>query len=111
MLNQLKKSKRELEQQLNEVQEELDETYAEQQTSEQHRDRLQIQNERDRQQFSRDQEAKDQELDDLRHGFQKRIKTLETQLEEEVDERHRANTHRKDAESKLQVKERLSCTG
>jgi len=103
MLNQLKKSKRELEQQMNELQEELDETFSEQQQCEQQRDRLQVQNERDRQQYSRDLESKDQEIEDSRHGFQKRIKTLEIQLEEEADERQRANNHRKDAENKLQV--------
>jgi chromosome segregation ATPase len=103
MLNQLKKAKREIEQQLIEVQEELDEIYAEQQQLEQQRDRFQVQNERDRQQYSRDLELKDQELDEQRSGFQKRIKQLEIQLEEEADERHRANTSRKEAESKLMV--------
>ena len=103
-LNLLKKAKRDLEQQLNELQEELDDTYAEQQAAEQSRDRLQVQNERDRQQFARDRESKDQEMEDLRHGFQKRIKQLEVQVEEEADERTRANNQRKEAEQKLQVK-------
>ena len=86
------------------MQEELDDTYAEQQAAEQSRDRLQVQNERDRQQFARDRESKDQEMEDLRHGFQKRIKQLEVQVEEEADERTRANNQRKEAEQKLQVK-------
>ena len=43
-------------------------------------------------------------MEDLRHGFQKRIKQLEVQVEEEADERTRANNQRKEAEQKLQVK-------
>lgn len=41
--------------------------------------------------------------DDQRAGFQKRIKQLETQLEEEESERQSAHKQRKEAELKLNV--------
>ena len=62
MVNQLKRSKRELEQNFQELQEEFDELLAENQQTEQARDRFQVQNERDRQQAQRQLEAKDQEI-------------------------------------------------
>jgi len=101
MVNQLKRSKRELEQNFQELQEEFDELLAENQQTEQARDRFQVQNERDRQQAQRQLEAKDQEIDDQRAGFQKRIKQLEIQLEEEESERQSAFKQRKEAEMKL----------
>ena len=42
-------------------------------------------------------------LDDQRAGFQKRIKQLEIQLEEEESERQSAHKQRKEAELKLNV--------
>ena len=102
-LNQLKRNKRELEQQLEELREELEESLSELDRAEQARDRLQVQNERDRIHFKSELEAKDLELDESRSTLQKRIKNLEIQLDDEADERKKIVEQRKDAEAKLMV--------
>merc|ERR1711962_1926608 len=100
-LNQLKRNKRELEQQLEELREELEETTSDLERAEQARDRLQVQNERDRVQMKSEMEAKDLELEESRSTLQKRIKNLENQLDDEATERKKIVDQRKEAEAKL----------
>ena len=102
-LNQLKRNKRELEQQLEELREELEETTSDLERAEQARDRLQVQNERDRVQMKSEMEAKDLELEESRSTLQKRIKNLENQLDDEASERKKIVEQRKEAEAKLMV--------
>ena len=102
-MNQLKRNKRELEQQLEELREELEETTSDLERAEQARDRLQVQNERDRVQMKSEMDAKDLELEESRSTLQKRIKNLENQLDDEATERKKIVEQRKEAEAKLMV--------
>ena len=88
---------------MEELREELEESLSELDRAEQSRDRLQVQNERDRMHFKSEIDQKELELDESRSTLQKRIKNLEIQLDDEAQERKKIVEQRKDAEAKLMV--------
>nr|CAB3264151.1 unconventional myosin-XVIIIa [Phallusia mammillata] len=101
LVNGLKKQIRELEAKLKDQEEELEEQATSIHTLEQTRERLEMSTEQARQQRLREMENKEDELEEMRISYHKKIKQLEFQLEEEEQERATMSKHRRDLEQEL----------
>lgn len=101
----LKKSKRELDQRILELQEELDDAHDEIETVRQQKERLQMEVEKDKQNFQRDIQARDTEIEELRLSFNRRNKQAENQIDELERERSKIDATRRELEQKVRVME------
>ncbi|XP_048583145.1 unconventional myosin-XVIIIa-like isoform X2 [Nematostella vectensis] len=98
----LKRQIRELEQKVQDQEEELDEQAGQIQILEQTKLRLEMAGERDKQLISKELEAKEEELEEVRYSMQKKIKQLEAQLEEEYQEKTSAIKAKRDIERRIE---------
>ena len=97
----LKSQVREMESKLREQEEELDDQQGEIQQLEQTKLRLEMQLEKDKQKWLREVAEKESEMDDLRFHTQKKIKSIEMQLEEESEACNALQREKRELERKL----------
>ncbi|XP_064613479.1 LOW QUALITY PROTEIN: unconventional myosin-XVIIIa-like [Liolophura sinensis] len=98
----LKRQKHELELKVKEQEEELDDQAGHIQQLEQGKLRLEMQQEKSRQQHIKDLDEKETELEEMRYTTQKRLKNLESQIEEDYEERQNLMREKREVELKLQ---------
>ncbi|XP_033212416.1 unconventional myosin-XVIIIa [Belonocnema kinseyi] len=84
---QLKKAKHELEKKCKDQEEELDDLAGQVQLLEQAKLRLEMSIEQQRKEMRKEMQQRDEELEDVRGNAHKKVKSLETQLENEHEER------------------------
>ncbi|XP_011053344.1 PREDICTED: unconventional myosin-XVIIIa isoform X3 [Acromyrmex echinatior] len=84
---QLKKAKHELEKRAKDQEEELDDLAGQVQLLEQAKLRLEMSIEQQRKEMRKEMQQRDEELEDVRGNAHKKVKTLESQLENEHEER------------------------
>ncbi|CAK8693065.1 unnamed protein product [Clavelina lepadiformis] len=101
MVNQLKKQIRELDAKMKDQEEELDEQANTIHTLEQARERLEMAAEQARQQRQREVEGKEDELEEMRTSYHKKIKQLELQLEEVEEERSSIQKQKRELEQEV----------
>ncbi|XP_052800261.1 unconventional myosin-XVIIIa-like isoform X4 [Mya arenaria] len=97
----LKRAKADLEAKVIDQEEELDDQAGQIQQLEQAKVRLEMSLEKARQQSLKDVEEKDQEMEDLRFSTQKKLKQMESQIEEEYEERKLMVQKTRDLEQRL----------
>ncbi len=97
----MKSQIRDLESKLNEQEEELDEQAFQIQQLEQNKLRLEMQLEKEKQKWQRELAEKESEMDDLRFHTQKKIKSIEMQLEEESELSSQLQRDKRELERKL----------
>ncbi|XP_061734396.1 unconventional myosin-XVIIIa-like [Nerophis ophidion] len=100
-LAKIRKQLRDMEAKVKDQEEELDEQAGTIQMLEQAKLRLEMEMERLRQTHSKDMEAKDDELDEIRQSYSKKWKQMEVQLEEEYEEKQKVLKEKRELESKL----------
>ncbi|XP_065196657.1 unconventional myosin-XVIIIa-like [Sycon ciliatum] len=107
-LASLRKQKRDQDRKIEDQEEELEDLAGQVHQLEQTRTRLEMANEKLRQQQQKDSEAREEELEGQRFTSHRKIKSLEVQLEEEYEERQNAVRAQRDAEHQMQaMRERL----
>ncbi|XP_052268542.1 unconventional myosin-XVIIIa-like isoform X7 [Dreissena polymorpha] len=97
----LKRAKADLEAKVIDQEEELDDQAGQIQQLEQTKVRLEMNLEKARQQSLKEAEEKDQEMEDLRFSTQKKLKQMESQIEEEYEERKMLLQKNRDLEQRL----------
>nr|XP_033777065.1 unconventional myosin-XVIIIa isoform X18 [Geotrypetes seraphini] len=100
-LAKVKKQLRDLEAKVKDQEEELDEQAGTIQMLEQAKLRLEMEMERLRQTHCKEQESKDEEVEEIRQSCQKKLKQMEVQLEEEYEDKQKVLREKRDLESKL----------
>ncbi|XP_030041770.1 unconventional myosin-XVIIIa isoform X2 [Microcaecilia unicolor] len=100
-LAKVKKQLRDLEAKVKDQEEELDEQAGTIQMLEQAKLRLEMEMERLRQTHCKEQESKDEEVEEVRQSCQKKLKQMEMQLEEEYEDKQKVLREKRDLESKL----------
>ncbi|XP_076453173.1 unconventional myosin-XVIIIa-like [Babylonia areolata] len=98
----LKRAKHELELKLREQEEELDDQAGQIQQLEQTKLRLEMNMEKMKKQHQTDIEEKEEELEDMRTKTQKKLRSMESQLEEEYEEKRRVMEEKAGLERQLQ---------
>lgn len=93
----------ELEGKVAELEEELDDQAATIQQLQQTKLRLEMGHEKLRQQMAKEVDERENDLEEVKRNFQKKMKTLELQLEEEYEERQSVSREKKEVEKKLQA--------
>ncbi|XP_065055374.1 unconventional myosin-XVIIIa-like isoform X2 [Rhopilema esculentum] len=97
----LKRDKRELELKVQEQEEELDEQAGQIQMLEQAKLKLEMASQRDKQQFQKDLDSKDDEMEQMRADQQRKMRQLEEQIEEEYREKNEAVKMRRELERRM----------
>eukprot|EP00794_Sanderia_malayensis_P013873 gene13873-15321_t len=97
----LKRDKRDLELKVQDQEEELDEQAGQIQMLEQAKLRLEMASQRDKQQFQKDIDNKDDEIEEMRSDHQKKMRQMEEQVEEEYREKNEAVKMRRELERKV----------
>ncbi|UYV77355.1 MYO18B [Cordylochernes scorpioides] len=100
-VTQLKRGRQEVERKLAEAEEELEEQAGQVTMLEQAKLRLEMTLEKCRQEFRRDLANKEDEIDDLRATYMKKMKNMEAQLEAEQEERHQLARQRHELERRI----------
>ncbi|XP_074642928.1 unconventional myosin-XVIIIa-like isoform X2 [Tubulanus polymorphus] len=98
----LKRQIRELEAKVQDQEEELDEQAGTIQQLEQAKLRLEMDQEKKRQQYQKDLDEKDVEVEEMRASTQRKLKQLEVQIEDEYEEKQKAVKDKRDLEHQLQ---------
>nr|XP_026692375.1 unconventional myosin-XVIIIa isoform X2 [Ciona intestinalis] len=111
LVNGLRKKIRELEGKMQEQEEELEEQASTIHTLEQTKERLEMSSEQARNQRQREVEGKDEEMEEMRTSYQKRIKNVEMQLEEAEEERAATSKQRRDLEMEVEELRRSTNIG
>ncbi|KAM9331737.1 unconventional myosin-XVIIIa-like [Pholidichthys leucotaenia] len=100
-LAKVKKQLRDLEAKVKDQEEELDEQAGSIQMLEQAKLRLEMEMERQRQNHSKEIESKDEEVEEIRRSWSKKLKQMEVQLEEEYEDKQKVLREKRELESKL----------
>ncbi|CAL1265372.1 unnamed protein product [Larinioides sclopetarius] len=100
-VTQLKRAKQDLERKCRDQEEELEELAAQVQMLEQAKLRLEMSLEKLRQEHRREASVREEEIEEIRASFSKKIKNLEAQLESEQDERHQLVKQKHELERRL----------
>ncbi|KAM9801206.1 unconventional myosin-XVIIIa [Neosynchiropus ocellatus] len=100
-LAKVKKQLRDLEAKVKDQEDELDEQAGTIQILEQAKLRLEMEMERSRHTHSKEIENKDDEVEEIRQSWSKKLKQMEIQLEEEYDEKQKVLKEKRELESKL----------
>ncbi|KAK3084703.1 hypothetical protein FSP39_017720 [Pinctada imbricata] len=97
----LKKAKHELDMKVKEQEEELDDQAGQIQQLEQTKVRLEMNLERQRQSHMKEMEEKEEDIEEMRYSTQKKLKHIESQLEEEYEEKKKLQQDKRELERQM----------